>query len=585
MAEGGWVASHVDISARHLAEKRLEQTRAFLHTVIENIPMPVIVKDPKTLAFVLVNHAYERFLGASRENIIGKSIDQLLQPESAERVLKYDKETLSSGKDMIVAEFEVTTPAHGVRFVNTTRLVVRNGCGEPEHLISVLDDITDRRQAEQRIRHIAHHDALTDLPNRVLLRERLEHALKSNRREGRCLAVLMLDLDRFKEINDSLGHPVGDALLKIAAERLRSCVRDTGTVARWGGDEFALVEDVTDPVVEAAALAERIQTALSTPFDLNDHQVTIGSSIGIAIAPADGSDPDQLIKNADLALYRAKGDGRAAYRFFEPEMNRLMQARRELERDLRTALTNGEFELYYQPFVNLQTNQISGCEALLRWNHPQRGMVLPAEFIPLAEETGLIAPIGEWVLRKACAEAARWPDCVNIAVNLSPAQLKSLKLVPVVVSALANSGLAPQRLELEVTESVMMQDSESSFATLDHLHDLGVRIALDDFGTGYSSLSFLRRFPFDKIKIDRSFVNELTNANEDARLIVRSLVRLAVSLGKTTTAEGVETEELLELVRAEGCTEIQGYCFSQPKPSSEIAGMLRPRAEKDSRAA
>ena len=394
------------------------------------------------------------------------------------------------------------------------------------------------------------------------------------------LAVLMLDLDHFKDINDTLGHPVGDALLQAVAGRLRSCVRDTATIARLGGDEFAIVESMTDPLIEASALAERIQSTLVASFDLGDHQVTTGTSIGIAVAPGDGADADQLLKNADLALYRAKGAGRRTHRFFEPEMDQLMRARRDLERELRDALRNGEFELYYQPLLNLETDQISGCEALLRWNHPTRGMILPADFIPVAEEMGLIVPIGEWVLREACAEAATWPVNLKIAVNVSPAQFKSPALMSVIVSALATSGIAPQRLELEVTESVMIQDSEAAFATLGQLHGLGVRIALDDFGTGYSSLSFLRKFPLDNIKIDRSFVYELADASEDSRAIARAVIRLAVTLGKTTTAEGVETVEMLESVRAEGCTEMQGYYFSRPQTSSVIAGMLLTQAKK-----
>jgi diguanylate cyclase (GGDEF)-like protein len=434
-------------------------------------------------------------------------------------------------------------------------------------------DVTEQRRSEAKITYMAKHDALTDLPNRVLLRERLEHALAATRR-GRKLAVLMLDLDRFKEVNDTLGHPAGDILLKAVAARLRACVRETATVARLGGDEFAVIEEMLNPVLEAAALAERIQRALGEPFDLGDHQVTTGTSIGIAVAPADGGDSDEILKKADLALYRAKGRGGSTHRFFEPEMDHFMQARRQLERDMRRALVNGEFEVQYQPFVDLRTGEINGCEALLRWRHPERGLVMPAEFIPLAEETGLIVPMGEWVLRTACAEAAKWPADIRIAINLSPAQFKSKELVSMVVGALAVSQIAPQRLELEVTESVMMQDCEAVFATLDQLHELGVRIALDDFGTGYSSLSFLQKFPFDKIKIDRTFVNDLLNAREESRVIALAVVRFAVSLGKTTTAEGVETQEQLEILRAENCTEMQGYCFSRPKPSSEIARML-----------
>jgi diguanylate cyclase (GGDEF)-like protein len=466
------------------------------------------------------------------------------------------------------------------RLICVTRQPMAGGGWVATHL-----DVTEQRRSEAKITYMAQHDALTDLPNRVLLRERLECALAITRRGGPNLAVLMLDLDRFKEVNDTLGHPAGDILLQAVAARLRECVRETTLIARLGGDEFAVIEYVTNPAAEAAALAERIRIALCEPFDLGDHQVTTGTSIGIAIAPGDGDDSEKILKSADLALYSAKSGGRGTFRFFEPELDQLMHARRNLERDMRNALVNGEFELHYQPFVDVKSGKIRGCEALLRWHHPERGLVMPADFIPLAEETGLIVPIGEWVLRTACAEAAKWPANLKIAINLSPAQFRSKKLVSVVLGALATSGVAAQRLELEVTETVIMHDSEAVFAALGQLHELGVRIALDDFGTGYSSLSFLQKFSFDKIKIDRSFVNELSGANEESRLIARAVVRFAVSLGKTTTAEGVETKEQLDILGAEACVEMQGFYFSRPIPGPEVAQMLHGRVRAAANAA
>ncbi|MEZ2145707.1 EAL domain-containing protein [Bradyrhizobium sp. DN5] len=456
------------------------------------------------------------------------------------------------------------------RLIRVTRQPMAGGGWVATHL-----DVTEQRRSEAKITHMAQHDALTDLPNRVLLRERMEHAIAVTRNGGLDPAVLMLDLDRFKEVNDTLGHPAGDSLLRAVAARLRECTTETALIARLGGDEFAVIDYVTNPAVEAAALAENIRKALCEPFDLGDHRVTVGTSIGIAIAPRDGNDSDVIMKSADLALYSAKSGGRGAFRFFEPELDELMHARRNLERDMRDALAGRQFELHYQPFVGTATGKTIGFEALLRWHHPQRGLVLPSEFIPLAEETGLIVPLGEWVLRTACAEAAKWPAYVRIAVNLSPAQFRSTELVPVVVGALASSGIAPHRLELEVTETVIMHDSDAVFAVLAQLRELGVRIALDDFGTGYSSLSFLQRFPFDKVKIDRSFVGELSSARTEAHHLARAVVRFAVSLGKTTTAEGVETKEQLDILREEGCAETQGYYFSRPMPASDIAKMLR----------
>ncbi|WP_439359294.1 EAL domain-containing protein [Bradyrhizobium sp. DASA03007] len=456
------------------------------------------------------------------------------------------------------------------RLIRVTRQPMTGGGWVATHL-----DVTEQRRSEAKITHMAQHDALTDLPNRVLLRERMEHAIAVTRNGGLDLAVLMLDLDRFKEVNDTLGHPAGDSLLRAVAARLRECTTETALIARLGGDEFAVIDYVTNPAVEAAALAENIRKALCEPFDLGDHRVTVGTSIGIAIAPRDGNDSDVIMKSADLALYSAKSGGRGAFRFFEPELDELMHARRNLERDMRDALAGRQFELHYQPFVSAATGKTIGFEALLRWHHPQRGLVLPSEFIPLAEETGLIVPLGEWVLRTACAEAAKWPAYVRIAINLSPAQFRSTELVPVVVGALASSGIAPHRLELEVTETVIMHDSDAVFAVLAQLRELGVRIALDDFGTGYSSLSFLQRFPFDKVKIDRSFVGELSSARAEAHHLARAVVRFAVSLGKTTTAEGVETKAQLDILREEGCAETQGYYFSRPMPASDVATMLR----------
>ncbi|MCA1478566.1 MULTISPECIES: EAL domain-containing protein [Bradyrhizobium] len=460
------------------------------------------------------------------------------------------------------------------RLICVTRQPMAGGGWVATHL-----DVTEQRRSEAKITYMAEHDALTELPNRVLLKARLEPALADTRGGNLHLAVLLLDLDRFKEVNDTLGHPAGDLLLRSVAARLLDCIRETTFVARLGGDEFAIVDYVTNPAADAASLAEAIHGALSEPFDLGDHQVIVGTSIGIALAPRDGADSDTILRSADLALYSAKSGGRGAFRFFEPELDRLLHARRNLERDLRKALARSEFELHYQPFVNLKSGETCGFEALLRWHHPERGLVSPGEFIPVAEETGLILPLGEWVLRTACAEAAKWRSDLKIAINLSPAQFRSKELVSTIVSALAASGIASDRLELEVTETVIMHDSGTVFAALSQLRELGVRIALDDFGTGYSSLSFLQKFPFDKIKIDRSFVSELSSPMEEPHRIARAVVQFATSLGKTSTAEGVETAEQLDILRQEGCVEAQGFHLSPPIRASTVARLADRKAE------
>jgi diguanylate cyclase (GGDEF)-like protein len=439
--------------------------------------------------------------------------------------------------------------------------------------VATYEDITERRRVDARISFLAHHDALTSLPNRVFFRDRMDEALRglAGRRGG--LALLCLDLDHFKTVNDTLGHPAGDALLEAVGRRLRNCARDTDVVARLGGDEFAVLQVSADRPLQPEALAERIIDALGAPYEIGGHRVAVGVSVGIAAAAEAGADADLLLRNADMALYRAKADGRGTYRFFEAEMDAEFQARRAVESDLREALGRRELEVFYQPLFDLATDRVSGFEALVRWRHPERGLIPPAQFVPIAEELGLIVPIGEWVLRRACADAAAWPRHLKVTVNLSPVQFRGAGIVRVVGDALAFSGLDPGRLELEITESTLLQDNERVVAMLHHLRDYGLRTALDDFGTGYSSLSYLRSFPFDKIKIDQSFVREM-GRRPDCLAIVNSVAELARRLGMATTAEGVETPEQLRQVREAGCAEAQGYHFGRPRPLAEALEWL-----------
>lgn len=439
--------------------------------------------------------------------------------------------------------------------------------------VAIHEDITAQHQADVRIAFMTRHDALTRLPNRLLFYEHLEQAMCLAGRGTKC-AILCLDLDHFKLVNSTLGHSVGDGLLQAVAARLQACVPEVDTLAHLGGDEFAIIHLGMEQSKEAALLANRIIAVLFDPFDIGGHQIVVSTSIGVAIAPDDGISSEKLLKNADIALYLAKIEGSGAVRFFEPEMDVRIQLRRMLELDLRGAVIRNEFELYYQPIINLIAGSITGFEALLRWNHPVRGLISPLEFIPLAEETGMIMPIGEWVLRTACAEAKTWPAPISLAVNLSPVQFKTDSLVGIVKAALEASGLRPDRLELEITESVLLQDTAGTLAALHQLRAMGIAVALDDFGTGYSSLSYLRSFPFDKIKIDQSFVRDLV-MDKEAMSIIRAVTALGHSLCMKTTAEGVETLEQLNKLREEGCTEVQGYFFSRPKPASELPSLLK----------
>ena len=434
--------------------------------------------------------------------------------------------------------------------------------------VSTHQDITEERRTEARIRHLARHDALTDLPNRLMFRE-ITEGIEARIRRGEVLAVLSIDLDHFKTVNDTLGHGVGDTVLTLVGERLRDSCREVDTVARLGGDEFAILTGILAHPHDAATLADRIVRHAAEPFEVDGHTIVIGASVGIAVAPGDGTDAETLLKNSDLALYRAKRDGRGAYHFFEKGMDANLQERRTLEMALRQAIVRREFRLVFQPLFNLKEGRICGLEALIRWHHPDRGTIPPAEFIPIAEEAGLIVPIGDWVLNEACRAAVSWPDDIHIAVNLSTVQFRNRNLLQHVKAALDASGLKPDRLELEVTESLLLVDSESTLRTLFELRKLGVRISMDDFGTGYSSLSYLRSFPFDKIKIDKSFVNDMS-AKDDSRAIVKAVIGLGRSLGMSTAAEGVETEAQLDLVRRQGCTEVQGFLFSPPLPASAI---------------
>jgi diguanylate cyclase (GGDEF)-like protein len=438
--------------------------------------------------------------------------------------------------------------------------------------IAIHEDITERRRSEARIDFLARHDPLTLLPNRLLFQERLEQALALAAR-GRGFALLCLDLDKFKMVNDTLGHPIGDRLLRAVADRLREVVRETDTIARLGGDEFAILELNVTAVADATMLARRIIQSVGRPYEFSGHRVVVGVSIGIALTPGDSVNSVELFKNADLALYRAKQDGRGIWRFYDPAMEAVATARRALEADLRDALPLGQLQLHYQPVVCSRTRVVTGFEALLRWFHPTRGMVPPSEFISVAEDIGVIIPIGIWVLHQACAEAATWPAHVRVAINISSLQFGNQTLVATVAEVIRQTGIAPERVELEITESVVLRDDQATLSALHALRALGVRIAMDDFGTGYSSLSYLRSFPFNTIKIDKSFVDEV-QTREEAVAIIRAVTGLASVLHMNTTAEGIETPEQLEILTTAGCTELQGYLFSKPVPAALIPALI-----------
>jgi diguanylate cyclase (GGDEF)-like protein/PAS domain S-box-containing protein len=576
LAAGGWVATIEDITERRRLEQERDRNHAFLREIIDHIPTQITVKDARDGRYVLVNSVAEEQFGRSNGEILGKTPDDLFPPDLAERIAADDALSLQSSGTVFLDEHRWQTRAQGIRIITSKRLAIRDKAGEPRYILNVVEDVTERREAEEKIAHLAHYDALTDLPNRVLFRERIERELQKSKADAQ-FALFYIDIDEFKGINDSLGHHVGDELLKTVASRIRGCLDDDDLIARLGGDEFAVVQTAINSADQADELVARIHAAIRQPYHCLGHQLSTDASIGIALAPRDGTDYDQLIKNADLAMYAAKSGGRRTHRFFEPSMDASAKARLTMEQDLRQALVNGGFEIHYQPLVHLGRNEVSGCEALLRWRHPERGMISPAEFIPVAEDTGLITELGDWVLRTACAEAATWPEHIRIAVNVSPVQLKCQTLALRIAGALAASGLKPSRLEIEITEAVLIRDDEAALAILHQLRAIGVRIALDDFGTGFSSLSYLKRFPFDKIKIDRCFVSDISEADASSS-IVQAVVNIASALNMTTTAEGVETEPQRELLRKLGCTEMQGYFFSAPRPAAEVKRLFgKPR--------
>ena len=557
-SDGGIIGLRMDITD-------LKQREASFRLLFDDNPVPMFVLRRDTQAFLAANAAALSHYGFSREELLAMSLHDL-RAEGDE----------PAGEEAEPFVTSVITSKHRMRDGRVIEVVVFSRQldyeGAPAVLIAVID-ITERKAAEARIAHMAHHDALTDLPNRVLFRQRMADALAQRSRTGSLIGALCIDLDNFKLVNDTLGHPIGDRLLQDVAERIERVIRQRDTAARLGGDEFAvLVPELKSPQ-ELAVLAQRVIDVVSEPYLVDGHLVTVGTTIGIAVAPTDGGDADRLLRNADLALYRAKADGKSTFRFFEQEMDAQAQARRQLEIDLRSALAAEELEVHYQPLVDLVSRDVIGFEALLRWPHATRGYISPSEFIPLAEETGLITPLGNFVLARACADASEWPEHVKLAVNLSPMQFRVGNVFTNVKEALSATGLAPERLDLEITESVLLDRTDHVIAHLHALRALGVRISMDDFGTGYSSLSYLRAFPFDKIKIDRSFVRDLPG-NRHTLAIVRAILGLASGLDMKVVAEGIETQADLACLAAEGCKEGQGFFFSEARPQDEVLKLL-----------
>ncbi|MFQ3451837.1 EAL domain-containing protein [Bradyrhizobium sp. UFLA01-814] len=568
--EGGVVLVYSDISALKQQKAELHETNLRLDAALTHMSQGLCLYNSEARLQV-ANRRFCEIFDISPELVVpGMTMEEVLDLSIAAG--NHGERTVTD----LLAERERSMAQHDgnyLQHLSDGRIIAiaQRPTSDGGWLVT-CEDVTEQQRAESQIAFMARHDALTKLPNRTLLAERIELAVAQVGR-GLGFAVFCLDLDNFKQVNDTLGHPVGDELLCAVADRLNACVREVDTVARLGGDEFAVIQCGVQGGDEAERLARRIVECVGAPYELNGHRVVVGCSVGISMSPGDGTTGEKLLKNADVALYRAKMEGRGTWRFFEPAMDASLQRRRAIELDLREAMAKDEFSLFYQPLYDLHLDRICGFEALLRWHHPKRGLVSPDQFIPIAEEIGLIGPLGEWVLNRACEQATTWPGEMKLAVNVSAVQFRDADFIDVVVNALAASKLSPRRLELEITESVFLANSNETLATLHKLKAQGLRIALDDFGTGYSSLSYLRSFPFDKLKIDKSFVRDAT-ATHGSKSIVRAVISLGRSLGMTTIAEGIETVEQLDHMRAEGCNEAQGFLLSHPVPVTEIAAKI-----------
>jgi diguanylate cyclase (GGDEF)-like protein/PAS domain S-box-containing protein len=573
-----WLVAAHDITDRQRAEEQLRRTQKFLDMVVENVPVPIMVKevadgarDAADCRYTLVNRACEELFGVTRDQLIGKSVSELYPKERADFIIAGNNQTLLSEEPVVVPDHMVATPCNGLRYAVGKSFAVRDDDRRPRYLLTVLEDVTERREWERRIARMAHYDSLTDLPNRVTFNDALDAAIAKAERTGGKVAVMSLDLDGFKDVNDTYGHGVGDALLREAARRLQEAA-DAAFVARLGGDEFALIVSGAALPDAADAVGKRVLKALSADFVFEDRKIAIGASIGAALYPDDGADSTTLMLNADLALYCAKAEFRGALLLFDGEMGERMRDRRVLQQELSGAIEANELALHYQPQQTMAGETV-GFEVLLRWCSPKRGMVPPSTFIPIAEESGLIAQLGEWVLRAACREAAAWPGKLTLAVNISPIQFRDRDLAATVHSILLETGLPPERLELEITEGVLIDDFSRALAMLRRLKTLGVKIALDDFGTGYSSLSYLHAFPFDKIKIDRTFVGDL-ETNQHSRAVVRAVIDLGQSLDVPVLAEGVETAAQHLILLRNGCDEVQGYLTGRPLPIESYRSVI-----------
>jgi diguanylate cyclase (GGDEF)-like protein/PAS domain S-box-containing protein len=564
-----WLVAIDDITSRKLIEDDLSRTKKFLDTVIENVPLPIMVKTASDARFILINKASEELFGNKRENVIGKTLHEIYAKDHADSIAVRDKACMLSDEPVYIIDHVVPT-AKGERHITSKRVAIRGDDGTPEYLLTVIDDVTERREAEKRIAHMANSDPLTGLPNRTAFNKYLCETLELAEKENRSFAILCMDLDGFKGVNDIFGHAIGDLLLCQVANRLRA-VADGIFVARLGGDEFTIVA-ANEENTSIAELAGRLQAAFVDEFEIDGHHLPQALSIGVAVYPADGADAKTLLNNADAALYQAKAEGSGSVQYFKAEVAVRLLERAALQADLRTAIQHGELGLHYQPQLKM-AGAITGFEALARWNSPTRGMVSPAEFIPLAEESSLILVLGEWVLREACREAASWEAPLKIAINISPVQFRHGDLPQLVHSVLLETGLAASRLELEITEGVLIDDFSRAVSILRRLKSLGVQIAMDDFGKGYSSLCYLHAFPFDKLKIDRSFISDL-ETNHHSIAIVRAVIGLGRSLDIPIVAEGVETNAQYKWLRQEGCDEVQGYLTGRPLAIEDYADVV-----------